>query len=103
MLIDLGHDVAESHSGEHALRQLASESKFDIVLTDYAMPGMNGLDLAMKIRQIKPETPVVLATGYADLPSPSTVDFPRLAKPYSQDELAKVLETIHTTHAVPFK
>lgn len=103
MLIDLGHDVVESHSGEHALRQLASESKFDVVLTDYAMPGMNGLDLAMKIRQIKPEIPVVLATGYADLPSPSTVDFPRLAKPYSQDELAKVLETIHTTHGCLFK
>jgi CheY-like chemotaxis protein len=100
MLMDLGHNVVESHSATHALQFLASDAKFDVVVTDYAMPGMNGLDLATKIRQMKPEMPVILATGYAELPSHSTLDFPRLAKPYSQGELADLLETTMRKHFV---
>jgi CheY-like chemotaxis protein len=98
MLIDLGHDVVESHSGADALQLMASETNFDAVLTDYLMPGMNGLDLATKIRQMKPTMPVILASGYADLPS--GVEFPRLAKPYTQDDLAEVLETA-AQHILP--
>jgi PAS domain S-box-containing protein len=102
MLMDLGHDVVESHSASDALQRLASDARFDVVVTDYAMPGMNGLDLATKITQMKPEMPVILATGYADLPSPPVPDFPRLAKPYSQDELAALLETaIHRISRTP--
>jgi CheY-like chemotaxis protein len=63
MLMDLGHSVLEAPSAVHALRVLEADSAFDIVITDYAMPGMTGLDLANKIRQIKPKLPVVMATG----------------------------------------
>jgi len=96
MLTDLGHSVVESHSGADALRLLKVDTAFDVVVTDFAMPGMNGLDLAMKIRGIKSKFPVVLATGYADLPAHQAVDFPRLAKPYSQEELAEVLDKVVT-------
>jgi PAS domain S-box-containing protein len=92
MLTDLGHEVLEAHSGIHALRVLDSEGTFDVVITDYAMPGMNGLELAMKVRARDPDTQVILATGYAELPTNSSVDFPRLAKPYTQEELSQVLE-----------
>jgi CheY-like chemotaxis protein len=92
MLGDLGHDVVECYSGAHALQLLASVKKFDVVLTDYAMPGMNGLELAKKIGQMQPTLAVILATGYADLPSQFAINFPRLAKPYKQEELAEVLE-----------
>jgi PAS domain S-box-containing protein len=100
MLMDLGHNVIESHSATHALQLLASDARFDVVVTDYAMPGMNGLDLATKIRRMKPEMPVILATGYADLSSHSLLDFPRLAKPYSQEELADLLKTTMRKHSV---
>jgi two-component SAPR family response regulator len=56
------------------------------------MPGMNGLDLATKIRQIKPSLPIILASGYAELPPHITLDFARLGKPYSQDDLAQALK-----------
>ena len=56
------------------------------------MPGMNGLELAMKVHARNPEVRIILATGYAELPTNSAVDFPRLAKPYTQDELAQALE-----------
>jgi PAS domain S-box-containing protein len=93
MLMDLGHSVLEAPSAAHALKLLESDSQFDVVITDYAMPGMNGLDLATAIKKIQPQLPIVLATGYAELPPHTTLNFPRLAKPYSQDEMARALET----------
>ena len=92
MLIDLGHDVLEAHSGIHALGMLESEGTFDAVITDYAMPGMNGLELATKITTEHPQMLVILATGYAELPTEASIAFPRLSKPYTQEQLAKALE-----------
>jgi CheY-like chemotaxis protein len=93
MLMDLGHSVMESSSGEHALRLLETDAQFDVVITDYAMPGMTGLDLAIKIKQIHPRMPIIIATGYAELPPHVTLDFPRLNKPYTQQQMAEALET----------
>ena len=50
-----------------ALQLLQSDHQFDVVVTDYAMPGMSGLDLAMKIRTIRPGLLIVLATGGDEL------------------------------------
>jgi CheY-like chemotaxis protein len=92
MLMDLGHSVMEASSAAHALRMLETDAQFDLIITDYAMPGMTGLDLAKKIVQIQPKIPVIIATGYAELPPHSTLGFPRLNKPYTQQQLAKALE-----------
>jgi CheY-like chemotaxis protein len=94
MLMDLGHNVSEASSGLDALRKLKSNGRFDVVVTDYAMPGMNGLELAMEIRRIKSKLPIILATGYAELPPDVPLEFPRLGKPYTQEDLAKALETV---------
>jgi CheY-like chemotaxis protein len=94
MLMDLGHTVSEASSAAHALRLLEDDAEFDVVITDYAMPGMNGLDLATTVKQIRPELPVVLATGYAELPPHPARGFPRLEKPYSQGEIARTLEEV---------
>ncbi|WP_376989490.1 PAS domain S-box protein [Bosea sp. R86505] len=91
MLEDLGHSVIEASSGEEALSRLAEHPEIDIVITDQSMPGMTGLQLADEVRRRRPELPVVLATGYADLPNGQTTDLPRLAKPFRQEELAKVI------------
>jgi PAS domain S-box-containing protein len=92
MLTDLGHGVVEAESPAHALQLLETDDRFDAVVTDYAMPTMNGLELAARIRQRTPGLPIILATGYAELPSNTTTGFPRLAKPYTQEQLAEVLE-----------
>ena len=92
MLIDLGHSVVEAQSAAHAFKLLETECQFDVVVTDYAMPGMNGYDFAVKLRQTHPRLPVVLATGYAELPTITAIEFRRLAKPYSQADLATALE-----------
>src|SRR4029078_10897041 len=91
MLMDLGHSVLEAPSAAHALQLLETDAQFDIVVPAFAMPGMNELDLATKIRGIKPKLPVVLATGYAELPPHATLDFPRVGKPYTQKEMGTTL------------
>jgi CheY-like chemotaxis protein len=93
MLMDLGHDVSEASSALDALQKLRSAGQFDVVVTDYAMPGMNGLELAMEIKRIRSKLPIILATGYAELPPDAPLEFPRLGKPYTQEDLAKALET----------
>jgi PAS domain S-box-containing protein len=88
MVEDLGHTALEAYSGKQALEILGSDKRIDVLITDYAMPGMTGVELAGKARQLRPGLPILLATGYADLPSGTTTDLPRLAKPYQQADLA---------------
>jgi PAS domain S-box-containing protein len=88
MIEDLGHTAIEAYSGKQALEILASGRQIDALITDYAMPGMTGVELADRARAMRPGLPILLATGYADLPSGTTTDLPRLAKPYQQSELA---------------
>jgi PAS domain S-box-containing protein len=101
LLEDLGYRVIEANSGTKALEILRSGSPVDLIVTDYAMPGMTGVELAGAAREFRPDLPVLLATGYADLPSRATTDLPRLAKPFRQDqlatEIAKALRLSHRT------
>jgi PAS domain S-box-containing protein len=92
MLMDLGHSVLEATSGAQALRVLEEDSQFDLIITDYAMPGMSGLDLAKKIKQLRPKIPVIIATGYAELPPDASFGFLRLNKPYTQQQLSDLLD-----------
>ena len=89
MILDLGHTAIEARSGAEALEMLGSGLKVDVVLTDHAMPAMTGLQLAESIHTRFPGLPIILATGYAELPvDPSTLGIPRLAKPCTQHEIA---------------
>ena len=92
MLLDLGHSVTEAQSGAQALQFLGSDMRFDVVVTDYAMPGMNGFELAQRIKASHPRLPIVLATGYAELPADRSSEFGHLSKPYTARDLAAALE-----------
>ena len=87
MLHDLGYEVIEAASGEDALRLVENGTAFDLLVTDHLMPGMNGTDLALAARALRPGVPVLLVSGYAESdgldPSLS-----RLTKPFRKDELA---------------
>jgi signal transduction histidine kinase len=97
MLLDLGHDVVEVHSGEEALQQLQDDATFDLLITDYSMPGMNGGELAIAVRQTISNLPILIASGYADLPPGVSLDVARLGKPYSQDQLANAIGKVMAT------
>jgi signal transduction histidine kinase len=94
MLEDLGHSVLVVSSGPLALNVVRSDARIDLVVTDYAMPGMTGAELAKHIRQVRPGLPIILATGYADLPNADDPGLPRLAKPYRRDEMARLLAAL---------
>ncbi len=92
MILDLGHTAVEAHSAAEALGLLNSGLKVDVVLTDHAMPTMTGLQLAECIHQRYPGLPIILATGYAELPvDPATLGIGRLAKPCTQHEIAAAI------------
>lgn len=91
MLSHLGHRVLVASSGALALELVRSEPQLDLVITDHAMPGMTGVELAERIRQARPGLPVILATGYADLPAGTDIGLPRLDKPYRLDKLAAAI------------
>jgi CheY-like chemotaxis protein len=91
LLHDLGHSVVEADSARRGLEILEVDAEFDIVITDYAMPAMTGLELIERIRQIYPGLPTVLATGFAETPEVADSRSLRLAKPFSQAALADAI------------
>lgn len=62
MLCRLGYEVSSADSAESGLA-LFLKNSFDLVLTDFSMPGMNGINLAFYIKEESPATQVVLMTG----------------------------------------
>ena len=94
MIEDLGHTPIEAHSAAEAIAKLASGVKIDVVITDHAMPAMTGLQLARYLQEKYPELPVILATGYAELPGDAMqLGILRLAKPCNQFEIATAIQS----------
>ena len=92
MLEDLGHTSVEAKSGQEALGVLRGGRPVDLVVTDYAMPGMTGLQLAEELHRHWPQLPVVLATGYAELQGTTINRLTHLPKPFGQVALAEAIE-----------
>lgn len=95
MLEEMGCKVTAAASGEEALRALGSD-KFSLMLTDIAMPAMNGVELAKRAREIAPAMPVLFATGYADLQVFGEMlnDETVVRKPYRLADLAARIESM---------
>jgi signal transduction histidine kinase/ActR/RegA family two-component response regulator len=95
-LRELGYDVHEAGSGEEALAVLKRNSAVDLVITDYAMPGMTGAELARLLQDQHPRTKVMMITGYAA--SPLQEDAARVAalvhKPFRIEELAARVKAV---------
>ena len=88
---DQCRNAARSH---YALDIIKSEQPIDLMLTDHVMPGMTGIELAAASREVRPSLPILLATGYAELPEGAQLDLPRLAKPYHQEQLRDRLDQL---------
>jgi len=88
MLQDLGFAVTEADSGDHALQLLADDIEVDLLLADFAMPGMNGGELARAVRTRYPELPVIFVTGYAELCELGLAGYSIIQKPFREEQLA---------------
>ena len=94
MLRELGHVVMEAGSGGAALDIIEREPKLDLIVIDFAMPGMNGAELARRVKAKRPAMPILFVTGFADRTALSDVSEARIiGKPFVGDEFA------HKVHA----
>ncbi|MHC8286556.1 hybrid sensor histidine kinase/response regulator [Pseudomonas sp. XS1P51] len=91
LLEDLGHRVISAVSGAQALEALDDGQTIDLVITDMAMPQMDGAQLAQAIRSMKPDLPIILATGYAERLEGFAARLPRLSKPFTQLNLVEII------------
>jgi signal transduction histidine kinase/ActR/RegA family two-component response regulator len=104
LLIRLNYDVTACESPERALELLRVQpTAYDVLVTDQAMPDLTGPDLAAAARHLRPDLPIVLATGFLDDVARATVatlgiDYV-LSKPYTLRDLSTALRTVLETHA----
>jgi PAS domain S-box-containing protein len=94
LLEDLGHTVLVAGSGAEALEIVDRETRLDLVMSDQLMPGMTGVQLADALGIRRPDLPLVLTTGYAELPSDVGGRLPRLSKPFTQADLVRMIQQV---------
>jgi DNA-binding NtrC family response regulator len=95
ILIDMDYQVIARNDVESALALLHSGTAVDLVITDYRMPGMSGLDFMEELRKMRPEIPVIMITAYANietyLHSFSLGAFEFINKPIKKIELERIV------------
>jgi PAS domain S-box-containing protein len=91
LLEQLGYTVRRVADAEAALREIERDN-IDLVFSDIVMPGqIDGLSLARRLREIRPDLPILLATGYSDAAADVRGDFPILRKPYEIHQLSQAI------------
>lgn len=99
----LGYNVISYSSGEEALALFKDlPSQFDLVITDFRMPGMNGAELSQAILKINPDMPIIMCSGYSS--EFSAEDAKALGikwfvrKPLLKQDFAKLVEKVLSSH-----
>jgi DNA-binding NtrC family response regulator len=79
-----------AESGKEALGLIASGIEIDVVLADFAMPAMNGVELARAIHPRRPALPLIIMTGHGHLDALKEFDRSRiLQEPYAEEDLVE--------------
>ncbi|HEY8688407.1 MAG TPA: sigma-54 dependent transcriptional regulator [Chitinophagaceae bacterium] len=90
-----GYDADVAHSASKGIAKVA-ESFFDIVLCDFRLGDKDGKDVLVKIKELRPETIVIIITGYSDIKTAVDViklgAFDYITKPLVPDEVISVIE-----------
>lgn len=87
-----GHDVTTATAPQEALT-IFKPGKFDLVLTDFAMPGMTGRELIAAIRKLDPTQPIALITAYAEILPPTGANLV-IPKPFMLADLRNALSQL---------
>jgi signal transduction histidine kinase/CheY-like chemotaxis protein len=89
----VGFQVVRVGSGDQALATLAAGERFDALLTDFAMPGMNGVELIARARAVQPELAALVITGFAEVSRTGTLPeaVQVLRKPFQRHRLVETL------------
>ena len=104
MLEDVGYTVLQADSGPAALAVLRNAQSIDLLITDYLMPGMNGVELIRNARNVAPALLALIISGYSTIAEGPGADLPRLAKPFRQIDLAgRIAEILSSQDATTLK
>jgi CheY-like chemotaxis protein len=97
----LGYRVTEASHGRAGLERLQADNP-DLLMVDFAMPGMNGLEVIAEAKRSRPQLPMILATGYADVDvSKDRVEgYAVLRKPFQIGDLARTVKAALTRSQV---
>jgi CheY-like chemotaxis protein len=98
-----GMDVSAASSGDAALALLARGLRFDVLVTDYAMPGLSGMDLVTLAREMQAGLPAIVMTGFAEVDTDRIADIAAvLRKPFARQALVDAVQALlPATAAVP--
>ncbi len=93
VLEELDYKVTEAEDGETALALLRSDQPFALMLTDVGLPGIDGKELARQARELRPQLPIMFASGYGQ-----SIDLPEgmhmISKPFGIDQLRDKMKAI---------
>jgi CheY-like chemotaxis protein len=96
MLTRLGYDVSSADSGESGL-SIFLKNKFDVVLSDFEMPGMDGVAFARSVKNSSPLTPVIIMTG-SDTGTVFSTKNPAvdevISKPFTMEEIEETIQSV---------
>jgi CheY-like chemotaxis protein len=88
MLDEIGHEVIEAASGKQAIAILTDHPHFDLVISDFRMPDMDGMQMIIEARKLVPGLKAILMTGYdADDPRFAELQAGSLSKPFGLEDL----------------
>jgi PAS domain S-box-containing protein len=91
LLEDLGYHVVCATSGAEALEAIGHHADLGLLITDFAMPGMTGVQLREAALRLRPGLPMLLLTGFEGVPSEADWPAERLKKPFAQKDLAEAV------------
>ncbi len=96
ILNDMGYRTIEAPDGEYALLKVREGNEIDLVIADYRMPKMNGLQFIESLRSILPAVPMIMVTAFANvesyLQSFSLGVFEYMNKPFSKAEFMRIVK-----------
>lgn len=102
LLQELGHRTICATSGKDALKKLEEESGVQLVITDFRMPGISGLDLIARCRSLRPNLKIILMTGYSSNDHVFPEDCPiRLCKPFDISDLNNAIRLASLSEPQP--
>lgn len=103
-LVSLNYEVTTASDGQDALEKL-KQKNYDLIVTDIKMPKMNGKELLREVKQISPETPVIIITGYPETYSQQWImeggADGYLTKPFHIDKIDKLIQELTLERALP--
>ena len=100
-LQELGYQVEAFDNAQPALKA-TERQKFELVVSDIVMAGMDGIDLAQAIRRRQPDMPIVLVTGYSRVPASVGEEFVLVRKPYQLEDLSRAVSTAIAAASRPY-